>query len=192
MIGYLKGTVIFGDEKSAVVNVAGVGYKVFLPIKEALRLAEKMGEEIALWTHLSVRENALDLFGFEEREDLRIFELLITVSGIGPRSALSILNSVDRETLISAIAAKETGYLTKVSGIGRKTAEKIIMELEGKVSSEGKRSHLTGGEDALEALKSLGYGEREARDALREISKETGTTSDRIREALKILGGNGK
>ena len=190
MIGYLQGKVVSADEKSAIVLASGVGYRVFMTPEGLTLLSGKSGEEVSLWVHTAVRETAIDLFGFEEKGDRDFFELLITVSGIGPRSALTILGSADRETLLQAISSKETAYLTKISGIGRKTAEKIVLELEGKVAPREKVPLVSGEGDVLEALKSLGYGEREAREAIKKIPKEIPGISDRVREALKLLSQN--
>jgi len=114
--------------------------------------------------------------------------MLINVSGIGPRSALAILGIVSIETLRKAIGTGDTSYLTKISGIGKKTAEKIIIELRDKIGEEKGGSSLQGELDALEALKSLGYSQSEAREALKKVSPDTNTNT-KIREALKILGG---
>jgi Holliday junction DNA helicase RuvA len=144
-----------------------------------------------LWIHTHVREDALDLFGFLERKELEFFEMLIGVSGIGPRSALAILGIASIETLRKAIGTGDTSYLTKISGIGRKTAEKIVLELRDKIGEEKGGSSLQGELDALEALKSLGYSQNEARDALKKVPADTNTNT-KIREALKILGSHTK
>jgi Holliday junction DNA helicase RuvA len=120
-------------------------------------------------------------------EELHFFEMLLNVSGIGPKGALSILGIASLSTLRRAISTGDTAYLTKVSGIGRKTAEKIVIELRDKVGEE-KEGSLQGELDALEALKSLGYSQNEARDALKKVPPDANTNT-KIREALKILGG---
>jgi holliday junction DNA helicase RuvA len=149
------------------------------------------GSKASLWTYLAVRENALDLYGFPNETEQYFFEMLLTVSGIGPKSALAILNIADVETLRSAVARGNAGYLTNVSGIGKKTAEKIIIELRDKVglAAEGTSDAMKGDEEALEAMRSLGYSPGEARDALRKVPQELTKSNDRLREALKILGG---
>ncbi|MDO8514427.1 MAG: Holliday junction branch migration protein RuvA [bacterium] len=189
MIGNLSGTVFAIRPGFAIISVGGVGYKVFVTREMLLTLKPK--EEAAFWTHLAVRENALDLYGFGGEEELRLFELLLTVSGIGPKSALAILDIASTETLRSAISGGNATYLTKVSGIGRKTAEKIVLELRDKVgaSADGSGASLHGDEEALEALRSLGYSQAEARDALRKVPQEIEGGSARLREALKIVGG---
>lgn len=146
------------------------------------------GGETMLWIHTHVREDVLDLYGFLDYSELEFFEMLISVSGIGPKGALAILGVTSIETLRKAIGTGDTSYLTKISGIGKKTAEKIVIELRDKIGTELKGSSLQGELDALEALKSLGYAQNEIREALKKISSDT-DTSTKIREALKILGG---
>jgi Holliday junction DNA helicase RuvA len=188
MIGYLEGTVHSLSPTHAIIVVGGVGYKVALT-KNTLSGLSKSGPA-AFLTHLAVREDALDLYGFANADELRLFEQLRTVSGIGPKSALAILDIATIETLRSAIGHGKAEYLTKVSGIGRKTAEKIVLELRDKVglSSEDAKAALKGDEDALEAMRSLGYSQQEARDALRKVPNTIEKGTDRLREALKILG----
>ena len=190
MIGHLEGSVKAVRAGFAILSAGGVGYKVFATREQLLRL--KSGEDAALWTHLAVREGILDLYGFSSEEELRLFEMLLTVSGIGPKSALAILDIASVETLRSAIAGGNAGYLTKVSGIGRKTAEKIVLELKDKVgiAAEGSAASLHGEEEALEAMRALGYSQAEARDALRKVPPEIEKASERLREALRLLGSN--
>ncbi|MEK7186996.1 MAG: Holliday junction branch migration protein RuvA [Patescibacteria group bacterium] len=187
MIASLSGTIRFKGLHHLVVDVSGVGYKVFVTTDTALE--RNIGEPVFLWTHLSVRETALDLFGFPEREELEVFELLITISGIGPKTALGILNVASPSMLRQAVANEDTSYLTKVSGIGKKNAEKIVLELRDKlaVSKDDRRADLRSEGDALEALVSLGYSERDARNALKQIPKEIEGASERVKQALKSL-----
>ena len=139
-----------------------------------------------------MREDILDLYGFLERQELEFFEMLINVSGIGPKGALSILGIASIDTLKRAIGTGDTSYLTKISGIGKKTAEKIVIELRDKIAYKMKDEKggvsLQGELDALEALKSLGYSQNQAREALKKVPTEL-DTNKKIREALKILGG---
>lgn len=192
MIGHLKGSVSAVRAGYAIVSAGGVGYKVFAT--RELLLTLKQDNETSIWTHLAVRESILDLYGFSNEEELRLFELLLTVSGIGPRSALAILDIASVETLRSAISAGNASYLTKVSGIGKKTAEKIVLELRDKVgvSIDGSGAALQGDEEALEAMRALGYSQTEARDALRKVPQEIERSNERLREALRILGSNKK
>lgn len=191
MIAHIEGVVTYQTHGTIVLDVSGVGYKIHIGSKTSSILSKKEGESVFLFTHLAPRENALDLYGFLKREELEFFELLIAISGIGPKSALSILNVADVNTLQNAIHAGESTYLIKVSGIGKKNAEKIILELRDKLGSfENEKGSKTTKEeiDALEALQTLGYSAKDARESLRQVPKETTSTSDRIKEALKILG----
>lgn len=188
MIGHLEGVVKALNAGRTILSVGGVGYKV-AATKETLATL-RIGQTTSLWTHLAVRETALDLYGFVEEEELRFFDLLLTVSGIGPKSALAVLDVASVETLRTAIARGNAGYLTNVSGIGKKTAEKIVLELKDKVGlgAEGATGALKDDEEALEAMRSLGYSPQEARDALRSVSHEIVGSNDRLREALKLIG----
>lgn len=187
MISALSGTVRHKDLNTLIVDVSGVGYKVLVPTEVAIDVTPS--SPIFLWTHLAVRETSLDLFGFLEREMLEIFELLITISGIGPKTALGILNVATPATLRQAVASGDTSHLTRVSGIGRKNAEKIVLELKDKlkVSKDDVAIDTRGEGDALEALVSLGYSERDAREALKKVSKDVVGASERVRAALKLL-----
>lgn len=189
MIGSIKGKIILKTDKFIIIDVNGVGYKVNVT-PESISSLEKQKEdkEVMLWTHTHVREDILDLYGFEDRQELSFFEMLISVSGIGPRGALGILAIASIETLKKAIKTSDIGYLTKISGIGKKTAEKIIIELRDKMKTDENGVSLKEELDALEALKSLGYSQGEAREALKNISP-TKDTNNKIREALKILSG---
>ena len=192
MIGHLTGKVTAVRAGYAILSAGGVGYKVFAT--RELLLTLKQDAEASVWTHLAVRESILDLYGFSSEEELRLFELLLTVSGIGPKSALAILDIASVDTLRSAVSAGNASYLTKVSGIGKKTAEKIVLELRDKVgaSIEGRGASLHGDEEALEAMRALGYSQAEARDALRKVPQEIERSGERLREALRILGSNKK
>lgn len=187
MIGYIEGEIIHEDIDSVIVRAGGVGYKVYVAtsVRDGLNKAETK-----LWTYLAVREQALDLYGFSTREELSLFELLLTVSGIGPKSALAILSVAKVSTLKHAIASGDTSHLTSVSGIGKKVAEKVVLELKDKILDAPSESspELRADVEALEALKALGYKESEARDALREVPADITTTNERITAALKQLG----
>lgn len=190
MISRLTGMVIEIAEKYAVVDVHGVGYKVYAGPETLATLSQNNTGTVH--TYLVVREDALDLYGFQSGEELDFFEMLLSVSGIGPKSALGILSMATLDTLKQAIGTGDTGYLTKVSGIGRKTAEKIVLELRDKLrahlSANDSPTTLRAESDVVEALKSLGYSQNEARDALKEVPADVVGTNARIKEALKILG----
>lgn len=181
MIGYIRGTVVFQDLKSIVVDVGGVGYKVHTTSGTL-----DSTKEVAFYTYLAVRETALDLYGFTTKAELDYFELLLTVSGIGPKSALAILSVASLDTLSYAINNNDAGHLTKQAGIGKKNAEKIVLELKGK-APETSSGHIvyTEDDDTLEALKALGYSEKDSREALKKASGDT--TQEKIRSALKNL-----
>jgi Holliday junction DNA helicase RuvA len=187
MIGYIEGEIIALLEKTVTIKTGGVGYRIFATY-DLLQSLQKEKGAVGLWTHLAVRENAQDLFGFLSKEDRDFFELLITIPGIGPKSALVVLNAVPVKTLITAISKEDVSYLTRVSGIGKKTADKIILELKGKIVSEEGGVAFSADTDVLDALKSLGYGEREIRDTLKKIPESVSDTRERVKEALKLLG----
>lgn len=187
MIGAIEGVVKVVRAGFCIISASGVGYKVAVKRESLARI--KPGKEVSLWTHLAVRENALDLYGFETEEELRFFELLLTVSGIGPKSGLAILDLAPVETLRSAIAGGNAAYLTKVSGVGKKTGEKIVVELKDKVGAHtDMKGAMRGDEEALEAMHALGYTLAEAREALRKVPQEVERGSDRLRDALRIIG----
>lgn len=196
MIAYLDGTAIHKDPKYLIVNVNGVGYKVGAPVDVMNSIKE--GQAVKLWIYTAVREDALDLYGFLDKQTLAFFELLISISGIGPKSALGILSAASVSALTEAVVTGETAYLTKIGGISKKMADKIVLELKGKVAAydDGKGSYSTvgtgqGDVDAVEALKALGYTQKEARDALERISDKdiaSDDTSGKVRAALKMLG----
>ncbi len=186
MIGFIKGTVIEKRGSSVIVETAGLGYIVRTTTDFASKLRE--GAEASLWTHLAVRENSLDLYGFKNKDDLSIFELLLDVSGIGPKSAITILSIAGREIIEEAVSLGDSSRLTAIGGIGKKTAEKIVVELGGKIIRSGSSSTLIQEDlDVLEALKTLGYRERDVQEVMKSISKETEGTNLKIKEALKML-----
>lgn len=190
MISYLEGTVVSLSDKFAVVLVHGVGYKVFLSPATS-DTVRHIGQTIKVFTHLHVREDALDLYGFLDAAELELFEMLLTVSGIGPKMALAIISIDKPSVLAGAIAREDAVFLTKISGIGNKMAQKIILELKEKISklsfkaedAEGARDA-----DAIDALVSLGWHMKDAREALKKVPKEIEKTELRIKEALRILG----
>jgi len=192
MISLLRGHVLEVGARYAVVDVNNVGYKVFVT-DDALH-SLKLNSKTTLWTHLAVREDSQDLYGFLAKKDRDFFELLITVSGIGPKSALNILSLIASDTLANAIRTGSTVHLVKVSGIGRKTAEKIVLELKDKLSSftgdHGMRmmAEMSSDADVIEALKALGYNADEAREALKKIDKKITDTGAKVKAALKTLG----
>lgn len=190
MISRLTGTIIHTDLKYVILDVNGVGYKVSVS-PDMFQKMDKEGK-VTFWTYLAVREDALDLYGFPTQSELKFFELLITISGIGPKTAMGILSNASVQSLETAIQTGDTSHLTKVSGIGKKVAEKIVLELKDKVTETAhtpeSQAMMKNDSDALEALKSLGYSPTEARDALKALPKTITKTNDKIKEALKFLG----
>jgi len=190
MISHIRGQVISINERFVIIDVGGLGYQVFAT-PEIIGKA-KLNNEISLFTHLAVREDSLTLYGFLTEEEQNFFEMLLLVSGIGPKSALGILSITSIDSLKKAIGTGDTSYLTKVSGIGRKTAEKIVLELRDKLRAHTDMKEAPGElraeSDSIEALKALGYSQSEAREALRSVPSEITGTNIRIKEALKILG----
>ena len=190
MIARIEGIIVHIADKFIIVDVSGVGYK--LSITTDTMTSCGLGDHASFWVHTSVRENSIDLFGFKTINEMSFFEQLLDVSGIGPRSALSILAIAPIDTLKRAIATGDIGYLNKVSGIGKKTAEKIIIELRDKLQdfkNDGDTPELLREEsDIIEALKSLGYSQNEARDAIKQVPQTTIGTNARIKEALQVLG----
>lgn len=190
MIAHLEGNIIYGTDRFLIVDVAGVGYKVWVTTDTIAGFT--MGDKATFWIYTAVRETSIDLYGFNTTDEMSFFTLLLDVSGIGPKSALSILSLAPIDTLKKAIATGDTSYLNKVSGIGKKTAEKIVVELRDKLQSfknkEGEENLLRDEGDVIEALKTLGYTQNEARNALKEIPSEIESTNERIKYALGILG----
>lgn len=190
MISYLEGKVISKTDRAVVISAGGVGYKVFVPLGVSASMPDP-GGTARLFTHLHVREDSMELYGFLHATELELFELLITVSGVGPRVGLAIISTDKPAVLAGAIAADDKVFLTKISGIGKKIAEKVIVELRDKVGAlsfgtQASDTALDG--DAIDALVSLGWQMKDARDALKKVPKEITKTELRVREALKMLG----
>ncbi len=197
MIGYLEGLVQVATGKYIILDVHGVGYRVTLPSKMQSIIPE-LGSRVKIYTHflMNPRDGSVELFGFARAEELGFFELLTTVSGIGPKSAQSILSSIDLESLQVAIARGDHDSLSKMAGIGAKTAQRLVLELQNKIDTLN-ISKLAGGDfeaesQAIDALVSLGYTRFDARDAIRAVAIEYKSTEDRISQALRILGSNKK
>lgn len=185
MIGSINGKVIKKTDKFLILEAGGIGYKV----NATPETISNGNGEVFLWIHTHVREEALDLYGFLDYEELEFFEMLLGVSGIGPKGALAILGVASMDTLKKAVGSGDTSYMTKISGIGKKTAEKIVLELRDKLSTKMEPGvSLREEVDALEALKSLGYTQTEAREALKKVTGSS--TNAKVKEALKILGGS--
>lgn len=183
MIGSLRGKVLLVSPPSVLLENAGIGYRVLVSSNTASGL--RTGDEAFLYIHDLIREDAHDLYGFSALEDLGLFERIIAISGVGPKTALAILSIGSAEALKRAIMNGDLATLTSVSGVGKKIAQKIILELKGQiVDIDG----ATGSDrEVMDALVSLGYSSAQARDALKEVSPEVSDVSERVREALRVL-----
>jgi len=187
MLAKLKGKVDFVGTGFAVIDVVGVGYKVFSNEFNLGKIAGK--EEVEMFIHTHVREDQITLVGFEDFSDLELFELLISVSGVGPKAALNILNIASSDVIKTAIVNQDSSILTQVSGIGKKTAERLILELQNKVkdfSPVGKES-AQGEQDVIQALMGMGYSVSEAREAVKGVDKNIKDVSEKIRLALRSM-----
>jgi Holliday junction DNA helicase RuvA len=188
MIATLQGVVSAKGKDFVVVQVGGVGFQVFVP-QRLVNGLEGAGQEVMLFTHLHVRENELALYGCETEEELALFRLLQTVSGIGPKVALSILSSLPPGQFRAAVAQGDEATLARVPGIGPKTAKKLVFDLKDKVAAEvppaDLRPSLTQADaDLIAALTSLGYSVAEAQEAIRALPHEALPLEERLRLAL--------
>lgn len=188
MIGYLKGKIIDVSETSAVILCGQVGYEIFLTTNELLSLKKEHELEYFIYTH--VREDILALYGFKTKDELELFKLLLSVSGIGPKVALSIVGSFGIDKLKASISAGDPNLLSSVSGVGKKTAEKAVIELKSKIGPTGifKSNYQPGTDEVYDALSSLGFGRTEIAEALTKIPSEIESSEEKIKEALKIIG----
>jgi len=188
MIAFLQGTVRALRSGFAVVENNGIGYKVSVTSYTLGKLASM--KHVALFVHTYVREDTLALYGFLQENELAMFELLISVSGIGPKAALSILSIADPKTITTAILNDDASILTRVSGVGKKTAERVILELQNKVAdiSVGDKEQVVQDTDALEALTAMGYSASEAREALKQVPSTVTDLSEKVKQAFKYLG----
>lgn len=188
MIAKLRGTIDFLHDNYVVVDVNGVGYKVFVTAFTFGNIAGK--GEVEVFTHTYVREDSLSLYGFLTLDELEMFEQLITISGIGPKAAMGILSIADPKTVRTAILNEDPSILTRVSGVGKKTAERVILELKNKIAdiSVGDKAQIVSDSDALEALVAMGYSVSESREALKQLSAEIKDVGERVKMALKSLG----
>ena len=190
MIGRLSGKLIEKQPPQVIVDVQGLGYEVDVPMSTFYNLPG-LGEVITLFTHLVVREDAHLLYGFGTDDERRAFRQLLKISGVGPKLALSVLSGLSVADLAQAVAMQETGRLVKIPGVGKKTAERLVLELRDRLDhapsiASSSDSGKTSVADVLNALLALGYNEREAQWALKQIPTDLGV-SESIRQALKQL-----
>jgi Holliday junction DNA helicase RuvA len=189
MLYSISGRLVFRGENFVALEAGGIGFKVFAS-ERTIRRAGKVGGEAKLFTHFHIREDAMELYGFLSEDELSFFELLISVSGVGPKSALSIIDIGALEELSAAIQEGRPDLLTKASGIGRKTAERIIIELRNKVRSSRAGAVVEKMEtdaDLIEALSNLGSRLEEARAALAKVPPAIVGVEERLRAALNEL-----
>ena len=189
MIGRLSGNLLEKNPPQLLVDCNGVGYEVNVPMSTFYNLPG-LGEKVVLLTHLTVREDAHILFGFGTQEERNVFKELVKISGIGARTALSILSGMSVSDLAQAVTLQEAGRLTKVPGIGKKTAERLLLELKGKLGADlgvvGGAVRHDATSDILNALLALGYSDKEATLALKQVPADA-SVSDGIKHALKAL-----
>lgn len=203
MISYIRGELIAIEEEKVIVEVNGVGFGIFMPA-QSMNLLPTIGEEVKLHTYMNVREDAMQLFGFLTKDDLNVFKLVIGVSGIGPKGGLSILSELSPDELRFAVMSHDVKAISASQGIGKKTAEKLIIELKDKLSIEdvlqrvedsGARTSVSANHqdnqiqaEAIQALVALGYGNSEALRAVKrvDITEET-SVEDVLKLALKYI-----
>jgi Holliday junction DNA helicase RuvA len=191
MIGRLSGLLLEKNPPQILLDVQGVGYELDVPMSTFYNLPA-LHEKVILHTHFVVREDAQLLYGFASNEERLAFRQLLKISGVGPKLALSVLSGLSLNDLAAAVANKDAGRLTKIPGVGKKTAERLLLELQGKFTVSGTHSasgtsHASSSSnDIANALLSLGYNEKEADWAAKQLPKEVGV-SDGIRQALKLL-----
>jgi len=190
MIGRLSGTLLEKSPPTLLVDVGGVGYDVDVPMSTFYDLPA-LGERVVLLTHQVVREDAHLLYGFLTAGEREAFRQLVRISGVGPRTALAVLSGMSVADLGQAVTLQETGRLTKVPGIGKKTAERLLLELKGKLGAEvaipgAQRAAPDIGADVTHALLALGYSDREVSAVVRQIAPDA-SVSDGIKQALKLL-----
>jgi len=189
MIGRIQGTLVSIHPPRLLVDCQGVGYEIDVPMSTLYQLPE-VNQKITLLTHFQVREDAQQLFGFATETEREAFRQLIKISGVGSRTALAVLSGMSVNELAQAIALQEAGRLTQVPGIGKKTAERLCLELKGKLAPDlgitGKHQVIEASSEILQALLALGYSEKEALLALKQIPPDS-TVSDGIRMGLKYL-----
>ena len=185
MIGKLTGTLLEKNPPEVLLDCHGVGYEVNVPMSTFYNLPA-VGERVSLLTQFIVREDAQLLYGFATAPERQAFRELIKISGVGPRTALSILSGMGVSDLAQAISLQEAGRLVKVPGIGKKTAERLLLELKGKLGADSGAATSDAQADILQALLALGYNDKEAAAALKALPADVGV-SEGIKMALKAL-----
>jgi len=191
VISFLEGKIEHRGDKYVILNVGGIGYKVTMPPK-LINSLSKSQDPVKVFVHsqLNMREGTFDMYGFQNKEDIELFHLITSVNGIGPKSAIGILSTIEPKYLKAAVMHDDADYLKKMSGLGPKTAQRLILELKNKIDylDVGDMEGVDLGQEgqATEALLALGYSPSQAKDALKESKGKT--LEDRVREALRLLG----
>jgi len=191
MIGRLTGILLEKHPPQVLVDAHGVGYELDVPMSTFCNLPP-VGEKVSLHTHLSVREDAQQLFGFLTAKEREVFRLLIRITGVGPKLALAVLSGLSVDELAQAVTLQEAGWLTRIPGVGRKTAERLLLELKGKLADAlpagpGATATPAGVQaDALHALLALGYSDKEAAPVVKQLPEGL-ALEEAIRQALKLL-----
>ncbi|MDA9689949.1 Holliday junction branch migration protein RuvA [Betaproteobacteria bacterium] len=185
MINRILGIIVERNPSVVIVDVGGVGYEIGIPVSTFSKLPP-IGEKVLLFTHLYIREDSHQLFGFLEEMERSLFGKIIKVSGIGPRVGLAILSTISPASLVSYIENRNTENLCQIPGIGKKTAERMILELNGKIETLPENTN--DNEELVQALLSLGYSEKEVRSTVSTIEYKL-TIQEKIKKALKLLSG---
>ena len=201
MVSYIRGELVAVEEEKVIVDVNGVGYGVYMPV-QSMNYLPSLGEDVKLHTYMNVREDAIQLYGFLTKDDLKVFKLLISVSGIGPKGGLSILSYMSPDDLRFAVMANDAKTISKAPGIGKKTAEKLIIELKDKLNIEDVLNSVSQTSsvsvpvnssneiqsEAVQALVALGYGSTDAMKAVKKVElNENSTVEDVLKLALKNM-----
>ena len=203
MISYVKGIIADFEKDKVIVENNGIGYGIYMP-QRSLGLLPSVGSEVKIYTYRNVREDAMQLFGFLSKDELSMYKLVITVSGIGPKGGLSILSTLSADDLRFAVLSSDSKAISKAPGIGKKTAEKLIIELKDKLDMDDLLTHAgTASEsgvsmdvssvntsvqaEAAEALVALGYGSTESYKAVKAVNMENPTVEALLKEALKKM-----
>jgi Holliday junction DNA helicase RuvA len=190
MIASIRGKVILKDGTNLIVEAGGIGYKVL--VSEKVWSKNKVDDDIFLFIYSYIREDAFDLFGFSETADLKLFENLISVNGVGPKTAMSVFSFSSREEIVNAVLKGDVGFFTRVPRLGKKNAQKIIIELKSKLKDTNSLDLSVDDSEAnaevYEALRTFGFSNREIGDAIKIIGSEGISADEKIKLALKYLG----
>lgn len=200
MYAYIKGKIVEKSNNYVIIENNGIGYRIFMTMTSIEKITDD-NEEIKIYTYYQVREDNISLYGFLQKEELRMFELLLSVSGVGAKSAIAMLSSILPSEFAMAIIQNDTSKLTKIQGVGAKTAARIVLELKDKLKTEEaiSKSNNTIKEaikseqetdEAIQALQILGYGKKEIEKAIAQIDLTGLSVQDIIKNALRILGNN--